>query len=165
MADFLDIAPKRKTPAARNVCVDQIGSRPRGNLCVPKIWPGERERRQTYGDIANSARTSTSVLLSSFTRPGGRKPYLAIPSKPVKAATVLFYWLRRAWRLLGREVWTTSVWTARTMSEAPGRVRPIAEPLRRACTHTCPPSHARHTHVRHQLTQIVIFWEKNYRIR
>ena len=73
MANFLDIAPKRKTPAARKVCVDKIGSRPRGNLCVPKIRPGERERRQTYGDIANSVRKSTIVLLYSFTRPGGRK--------------------------------------------------------------------------------------------
>ena len=30
-----------------------------------------------------------------------------------------------------------------------GRVRPVACPLRRACIHTCPHSHARHTHVRH----------------
>ena len=60
----------QSTPAARKVCVDKIGSRPRGNLCVPKIRPGEPERRQTYGDIAISVRKSTSVLLSCFTRPG-----------------------------------------------------------------------------------------------
>ena len=63
----------QSTPAARKVCGDKIESRPRGNLCVPKIRPGEPERRQTYGDIAISVRKSTSVLLCSFIRPGGRK--------------------------------------------------------------------------------------------
>ena len=66
---FLEISAK-VPPAARKVCADKIGSRPRGNLCVPKIRPGERERRQTYGDIA---------------------------SKPVNATIVLFSWLTRTW--------------------------------------------------------------------
>ena len=73
MADFLDIGPKRKTPAARKTCVDKSGSRPRGILGVPKIRAGERKRRQTYGNIANSVRKSSNVLFYSFTRPGGRK--------------------------------------------------------------------------------------------
>ena len=73
MANLLDVAPKRKTPAARKGCVDKIGSRPRGILCVPKIRPGEREWRQTYGDIANSVRKSTIgrfYWLTRRTRPG-----------------------------------------------------------------------------------------------
>ena len=69
---FLEISAK--VPRPPKVCVDKIGSRPRGNLCVPKIRPGEPERRQTYRDIAISVRKSPGVLLSSFTRPGGRKP-------------------------------------------------------------------------------------------
>ena len=43
--------------------------------------------------------------------------------------------------------------------------RPPADPaasptLRRACTHTYPPSHVHATHDRHSHTQIDIFWEK-----
>ena len=39
-----------------------------------------------------------------------------------------------------------------------------AYPLRRACTHTCPPSHVHATHGKHLLTQIFILWEKNTRL-
>ena len=101
MANFLDIAPKRKTPAARKVCVDKIGSRPRGNLCVPKIRPGEPERRQTYGDIAMSVKKiaqCAAFRLHSARRAEACQTYRDIPSKPVKATIVLFYWLTRAWR-------------------------------------------------------------------
>ena len=41
------------------------------------------------------------------------------------------------------------------------RIRPGRLPLRRACTHTCLPSHVNATHCRHYHTQIVIFWGKN----
>ena len=71
--------------------------RPREILRVPKIRPGELDRRQTYRDIAISKRKSPSALLPSFTQPGGRKLYRASLSKPDNAAIVLFYWLTRAW--------------------------------------------------------------------
>ena len=91
MANFFDIAPKPKTPAARNVCVDKIGSRPRGILCVPKIRPGGRE-------CAKPPATWPARRAEAC------QTYRDIPSKPVKATIVLFYWLTRAWRELEKNL-------------------------------------------------------------
>ena len=90
MANFLDIAPKRKTPAARKVCVDKIGSRPRGILCVPKIRPGG-------GECAKPPATWLSELALGPAGVSAPKNYGNIASKSVKSTVVLFYWRTRAW--------------------------------------------------------------------
>ena len=63
MANFLDIAPRRKTHAARKVCVDKIGSRLRAN----------------------------SLSTENPTPPDHR--HLASPRNPVKTANMQFYWV------------------------------------------------------------------------
>ena len=63
---------------------------------------------------------------------------LATSRKPVKIANVLFCWLTQAFHT------NLAQFKRPGMSAAPaGRVRAVPHPLRRACPHTCPPSHPR----------------------
>ena len=87
-------------------------------------------------------------------------PPTSTARKPVKTANVLFYWLTRP---PPSPPCSPGTLVTPSMSKSDfGQISAAAYPLRRACPHTCPPSHTRPPELT-LTTQIVIFWEKNLR--
>ena len=91
--------PDGKTQAARKVCVDKIGSRPRENsLSTENPTPTDRR-------------------------------HLASPRKPVKTANVLFYWLMNFWLFFTKVCKFCQICSATAQNFPDfGRIRAAAHP-------------------------------------
>ena len=71
-------------------------------------------------------------------------PPTSTARKPVKTANVLFYWLTRPPPHFPLTSPLTSIIRPQWGSKSDfGQISAVAYPLRRACPHTCPPSHTR----------------------